>query len=278
LQTRVGSLNGYYTSSYSRIGLALERKLSRFPEIKNWPILQYGHVFDRSNPEATSSREIRFLNKKRYIVGARPSPLSQAQVREVFQEMKLFHPDVVFQPLWIASKGDKDKKSSLKNMPKDDFFTFEIDQALLDYKCDIAIHSAKDLPRPIHDGLSLIALTKGLDPRDSLILGECFTIETLKKGAKIGCSSNRREQACLSLRSDLIPVDIRGTIAERIALFKKGEIDGLIVAEAALIRLNITTIHRIILDIPVDPLQGRLAVLGRKDDAAMRTLFQCINS
>lgn len=206
------------------------------------------------------------------IVGARPSPLSQAQVWEVFHEIKHFHPQLTFLPLWIATRGDKDKKTSLRDMPKDDFFTHEIDQALLEKKCDIAIHSAKDLPNPMPKGLDIFAITKGLDQRDSLIIDEKFTLKTLPHGSRIGCSSKRREQAIVSLRPDFIPCDIRGTIEERIALFHKKELEGLIVAEAALLRLHLN-IFRIYLEISVDPLQGRLAIIGRKDDDVMRTIF-----
>lgn len=211
------------------------------------------------------------------IVGARPSSLSRAQVTEVFQELHIFHPHITFKPLWIPSQGDKDKKTSLKNLSKTDFFTREIDEALLKHECDIAIHSAKDLPLTLKEGLSVIAITKGVDCGDSLVMPSDFTIETLPRRARIGCSSIRREELILSLRNDFLPIDIRGTIEERLHLLDENTLDGLIIAEAALIRLNLTSLNRCILPHGVEPLQGKLAVVARTQDDSLASIFSSIN-
>ena len=124
------------------------------------------------------------------IVGARASPLSKAQVCEVLSELKRYHPLVEFTPLFTETVGDKEQKTSLRNLEKTDFFTREVDQLLLKKKCRIAIHSAKDLPEPLPNGIALIALTKGVDSSDALVLREG---ETLQKNARIATSSLRRE-------------------------------------------------------------------------------------
>jgi hydroxymethylbilane synthase len=208
------------------------------------------------------------------IVGARASRLSQAQVAEVLAELSLFHPEVRFSPLWVETTGDIDQITSLKTLDKTDFFTKEIDQLLKEGKCRIAIHSAKDLPEPLPFGLAIVALTQGVDPSDSLVLRAG---ESLPLNAKVGTSSKRREEELAKMRADLQFVDVRGPIEKRLQLLETQEVDGLVVAEAALIRLKLTHLNRIRLNIPTAPLQGKLAIIARKDDEEMRQLFSCIN-
>ena len=212
-------------------------------------------------------------DKRRIRVGARKSLLSQAQVNEVLQELLTYHPNVEFEPVWVETSGDLDQKTSLKTLGKTDFFTKEIDQRLLDGEVSIAIHSAKDLPDPLPEGLSRVALTQGLDPSDSLVLRDGERLEALEMSARIGTSSVRREAVIQTLRSDLLCVDIRGPIAKRLALLDQGHVDGVVIAEAALIRLGLINRNRIILKGESAPLQGQLAVLARLGDKEMSELF-----
>ncbi len=210
-------------------------------------------------------------------VGARGSLLSRAQLAEVLQELQHHHPHVDFQPVWVETTGDKDLKTSLNTLEKSDFFTKEIDALQLSGGCRLSIHSAKDLPNPLPNGLKLVALTKGVDPSDSLVFRQGDTLDALPLGAKIGTSSVRREQNILDLRSDLVCVDVRGTIPIRLALLDQGVIDALVIAEAALIRLQLT--HRTRIPLPGEraALQGQLAVLALEDDMEMEELFSCID-
>ncbi|NGX61316.1 MAG: Porphobilinogen deaminase [Chlamydiae bacterium] len=214
---------------------------------------------------------------KRIIVGARESRLSQKQVEEVLQEVQQFDSEVEFLPLFVKTHGDKDRKTSLRDLDKTDFFTKEIDEKLLAGECRIAIHSAKDLPEPLPEGIELIALTRGIDPSDSLVLPPGIRLEDLPKGAKIATSSLRREENVRQMRDDLTFVDIRGTIEERLAKLMQGEIDGLVVARAALIRLDLTHLNRLTLPGETAPLQGQLAILARQDDLPMKILFTKIS-
>jgi hydroxymethylbilane synthase len=211
-------------------------------------------------------------------VGARDSRLSQAQVLEVWQAISSFHPSILFHPVWMKTSGDKDKETPLWKVVKTDFFTQEIDTLLIEKKVRIGIHSAKDLPHPLPKGISIVALTKGIDSRDSLVMNEGFTLEALPLHAKIGTSSKRRETAITQLRADVSVVDIRGTIDERIHLLQTKQIEGVIVAEAALIRLHLTHLNRLILDADTDPLQGKLAIVAREEDHEMASLFSAIDS
>jgi hydroxymethylbilane synthase len=207
---------------------------------------------------------------------ARNSPLSKAQVQEVWSELKQYDPDVTFETIWLETTGDKDQITSLRTLDKTDFFTKEVDEMLLQNKCRIGIHSAKDLPEPLTKGLVIVALTRGIDPSDVLVFRRNEQLSSLPKGAKIGTSSERREKTIRELRPDLICVDIRGNIQKRLELLDSGAFDGVVMAEAALRRLGIHR-ERLFLPGPSAPLQGRLAVIAREGDVEMKDLFACID-
>lgn len=161
----------------------------------------------------------------------------------------------------LTSYGDRHKEQSLMDGGlAPDFFTRELDEALLSGKADIAVHSAKDLPYPLTDGIEVIALTEGKDKTDSLVARDGQTLATLPAGSKVGTSSAQRRAELLKLRSDLEVVPIRGTIEERIAQVDSGKVDALIVATCALERLGL--LHRATERLPfkTHPLQGNLAV------------------
>ena len=182
-------------------------------------------------------------------------------------------PDIAFDFVWASSPGDRDQSISLRTLGSSDLFTRDLDELLLNGSIRIAIHSAKDLPDPLPQGTALIALTKGVDPRDSLVIRD-----TLPESPLIATSSARREKAVRQLYPQSRFIDVRGTIGERLALLERGEVDGVVVAEAALIRLKITDLHRIILSGDTAPMQGRLAILARIDDEEMRQLFENVIS
>lgn len=215
--------------------------------------------------------------KQTLVVGARGSPLARVQIEEVLQELLQFHPDIEFQPVCIDTTGDKDRITSLRTLEKTDFFTKEIDALQLSGGCRISIHSAKDLPDPLPKGLILAALTKGLDPSDSIVLRNGETLKSLPVNAKIGTSSERREKNIRDLRNDFVCVDIRGNIQTRLDLLDEGVVDGVVMAEAALIRLKLT--HRTRIELPGKraELQGQLAILALENDEEMLKLFQCID-
>jgi len=202
-------------------------------------------------------------------VGARDSALSKAQVSEVYEEVKKAYPKVVFVPHFVKTTGDKDQTTSLRFLGKTDFFTKEIDTLVLQGICRIGIHSAKDLPEPLPSGLALVALTRGLDPRDVVVIRK----SGLPPFPKIGVSSLRREHAVKIRWPEALCLDIRGTIEQRLALLDAGVFDGVVMAECALLRLGLHYRERIILDAESAPLQGRLAVVAKEEDIEMQELF-----
>lgn len=218
-----------------------------------------------------------YLPAKTIKVGSRASRLARRQVDEVYRELISMHPHIVFAPIFVATQGDRDRTTSLRTLGQTDFFTKEIDQMVLQGKCRIAIHSAKDLANPLAEGLKVIALTKGVDASDSLVLRTTDTVSSLPSGAKIATSSQRREENVKLLRKDLEFVDIRGLIEERLEQLFSGLVDGVVIAEAALIRLGLTDLNRIKLPGEVALLQGRLAVVAKQEDDEMQQLFKSLN-
>lgn len=210
---------------------------------------------------------------KKLVVAARDSPLSKAQVQEVQKELLHFFPDLVFHLLFVKTVGDRDKATSLRQLDKTDFFTREIDALLLRGECRAAIHSAKDLPEPLPKGLFLAALTKGVDPSDALVLPER---RPLPMNPLIGTSSVRREEAVRRIFPQARFVDIRGTIGERLEKVQSGELDGVVIAEAALIRLGLTHLNRVFLPGETAKGQGQLAVVVQEGDEEMIEIFKSI--
>lgn len=215
---------------------------------------------------------------RKIVVGARQSRLSQAQFWEVSGLLKQHHPEVVLHPYWVVTEGDRDRVTSLRSLDKTDFFTKQIDQLLLQGGCRVAVHSAKDLPEPLPEGLILVALTLGIDPGDVLVLRNKETLDSLRSGAIVATSSKRREEAVRQLRADLCFVDLRGTIEERLSKLESGQADGVVVAEAALIRLGITALNRVRLPGSTAQHQGQLAIVAREGDVEMQRLFECLDS
>lgn len=207
-------------------------------------------------------------------VAARDSRLSKCQVVEVFNELKHYHPHIIFEPHFIKTTGDLDQTTSLMYMDKTDFFTKEVDQLISSGQCDVGIHSAKDLPKDLPSDLCIYAITKGLDSSDSLVFRLGDTLQTLPFQAKIGVSSLRRIEMIKALRNDFQPIDIRGTIEQRLDLLSKKVIDAAVIAEAALIRLGLTSLPRYVFQEKTAPLQGRLGIVGRLDNQLMHHVFK----
>lgn len=202
------------------------------------------------------------------VVG-RSSRLSVLQVKEFFS----LYPLLSYQLTTLKSLGDKNKHISLMDNIAGDFFTRELDEAVLKGKADVAIHSAKDLPYPLPRGLELFCLTMAKDKTDSLVSRNKMKLSELPSGARIGTSSKNRKDELLKLRADLTVVSIRGTIEERIAQVENGDIDALIVATCALRRLGLEELITEVLPFRTHPLQGNLAVVGKKESKELKLLF-----
>jgi uroporphyrinogen III methyltransferase/synthase len=201
---------------------------------------------------------------------SRKTLLSNIQVEEALASF----PSVKYRLHTVESFGDKNKHISLlTDTVATDFFTREQDEILLNNQADIAIHSAKDLPYPLPSELELYALLEAEDKTDALISRNCLKLKQLPSGSRVGTSSVVRKAELLQYRPDLQVVGIRGSIEERIAQVDNGYIDALIVATCALKRLGLTNRIAQILPFRTHPLQGNLAIAGRKDRPELKALF-----
>lgn len=208
-------------------------------------------------------------------IGSRQSRLAKVQINEILSLLSQQGVSFLYELTHLATQGDIDKKTSLTANPGDNFFTNTLDEALLKNQIDIAIHSAKDLPQKLPEGLKIYALTKAVDETDSWV--SFYSLESLPSKAKIGTSSLLRGEMIKALKPDVELVDIRGTIEERLELLKKKHIDGLIVATCALKRLGLEHHIKSILPWEAAPLQGQLAVVGRQGERDLEKLFESID-
>jgi hydroxymethylbilane synthase len=199
-------------------------------------------------------------------IGVRPSPLALKQAYEAVEILKKTYSAHTFVIKTIDTLGDKDKKTPFSGVTDPDFFTREIDEALLEGSIDFGVHSAKDVPEKLAQGLKVHYETESISPFDCLVSKGNLKLAALPKGWRIGVSSQRRKDEIAAWRGDLALVDIRGNIEERLALIEDGKIDALVVAHAALIRLGLE--DRIAEVFPLNifkthPKQGRLTIVRR---------------
>jgi hydroxymethylbilane synthase len=197
-------------------------------------------------------------------VGTRPSPLAIKQT----DELKKLFPLVNFEVVIISTLGDKNKITPLPSVEGSDFFTREIDQALFEREIDIALHSSKDLPDKLNDGLRVVLETKSISPFDVLVSKGKLKLKDLPYASRVGTSSRRRKNQIRALRQDLMIVDVRGNIGERLALIDAGKIDALVVAHAAIIRLGLEHMISEVFngdDFIAHPKQGSLTLVTRED-------------
>lgn len=173
--------------------------------------------------------------ERKFIAGSRASKLALVQTLSVINRIISSTPDCDIQLTRVVTTGDRDLDTSLDRIGPA-IFVKEIEQALLDYRIDFAVHSLKDVPTELPPGLCLLAVTERLDPRDVLIAKAKLC--ELAPGSKIGTGSIRRTAQLKQLRQDLEICSIRGNIDTRIRKVSSGDVDGIIIAAAALIRLE----------------------------------------
>jgi hypothetical protein len=173
----------------------------------------------------------------------------------------------------MDSWGDHHKELSLLDNTLPDIFTRELDEALLRGDGDAAVHSAKDLPYPLAQGLEVGALLAPANPSDCLVSRGHQTLRDLPANSRIGASSRLRQAQIRQLRPDVAVVDLRGTIGERMNKIQDGEVDAVVVATCALQRLNLESEIAEILPFKTHALQGLLAVVVPSNRLELKALF-----
>ncbi|MEW6357687.1 MAG: hydroxymethylbilane synthase [Planctomycetota bacterium] len=218
--------------------------------------------------------------KKSLTIGTRASKLALAQTEIVRRAIAEAFPDVKITIKHISTTGDKVRHVPLAQVGGRGVFTKEIEDALLDGRIDLAVHSLKDLPTSLPDGLVLAAVSKREDPRDVLISRGGLRLSELPSGAVVGTSSLRRRAQLLARRPDLEVRDIRGNLDTRLRKLKAGDYDAIVVARAGLLRLGEESVSGKVLpyDIMLPAVgQGALGLETRRNDAFAAECCSVVN-
>jgi hydroxymethylbilane synthase len=208
------------------------------------------------------------------LIGARGSPLSLTQTGHVREALAAANPGRSFEIVPIVTSGDRIQDRRLDEAGGKGLFTKELDEALLDGRIDLAVHSMKDLPTLLPDGIVLACTPEREDPRDALITGGATSVLDLPRGARIGTASLRRQSQLLALRPDFEIVMLRGNVDTRLGKLAAGEVDATLLAYSGLKRLGRAQHVKALIDpelAPPAPCQGALAVTARPEDDEVLT-------
>ncbi len=172
-------------------------------------------------------------------IGSRGSALALWQARSIaraLREISGAEPEIVI----IKTSGDKFQQTSFSQIGTKGVFIKELEDALLDERIDLAVHSMKDVPTEMPDGLTIAAIGKREDVRDALLSSSGATLASLPQGARVGTSSLRRQSQLLYARRDLRMLELRGNVDTRVEKLKRGDYDAIVLAKAGLDRLGLS--------------------------------------
>jgi len=220
----------------------------------------------------------------RLSIGTRGSPLARVQTALACRALQEAHPELAapgaLEVVAIRTTGDRAVDRPLAELGGKGLFCKEIEAALLARRIDLAVHSMKDLPTWLPDGLVIGAVLPRGDPRDVLIARAPTTIAGLPQGALIGTASVRRRAQLLARRPDLRVVNFRGNVETRLRKLAAGEVDATLLAQAGLKRLGIEPAGAVILapEVMLPAVgQGAIGIECRADDEGARALLAAIN-
>lgn len=207
--------------------------------------------------------------KRKLTIGTRKSALALWQAEYIKKALEGYDPELTVTLEHIVTKGDKILDVPLARIGGKGLFTTELESRLLAGTIDLAVHSLKDLPADLPDGLCLAAVTARSHVHDVFVSNRYAALDALPQGACVGTSSLRRRAQLLARRPDLTVRDLRGNVDTRLKKLDDGEYDAIILAEAGLTRLGLT--DRITQLLPTDTMipavgQGALAIETRADD------------
>lgn len=216
----------------------------------------------------------------RFLLGTRGSPLALWQAERARALLKERRPDAEIEISIIQTTGDKILDKPLVQIGDKGLFTREIEKALLEGEIDFAVHSFKDLPTKLPEGLAIVSIPERDSPFDALVAKEGACLRDLPKNPTIATGSLRRRAQILAARPDATVVDIRGNVNTRLRKYDESNWDALILAEAGLRRMG--WLGRIAGTLPLDellpaPAQGALAVEARVSDKRTIECLQTIH-
>ncbi|KQY26029.1 hydroxymethylbilane synthase [Rhizobium sp. Root482] len=222
------------------------------------------------------------MQTKPFRIGTRGSPLALAQAHEARDRLMAAHglPAEMFEIVVLSTMGDRITDRSLAQIGGKGLFTQEIEDLLLSGGLDIAVHSSKDMPTKLPDGLFLSAYLPREDPRDAFIGRTAPTLMDLPKGAVVGSSSLRRQALIRRLRPDIEVVIFRGQVDTRLRKLAEGQVDATLLAFAGLKRLGKDHVPTELLDpegFPPAPAQGAICIESRVGDERINTLLAAVD-
>jgi hydroxymethylbilane synthase len=176
----------------------------------------------------------------RLVYATRKSLLALAQCRAFVARLRANHPELELVEEQIVTSGDRIQDRPLSEVGGKGLFTKEIEEALLDRRADIAVHSIKDVPGVLPAGLAIVCIPAREDPRDVLVSPRFLNLAALPIAATVGTSSLRRSVALKAVRPDLKIVPMRGNVDTRLRKVDAGECDAIVLARAGLVRLGLT--------------------------------------
>lgn len=218
--------------------------------------------------------------RKTIRVGTRESKLAMFQTNLTVARLKQSFPQLQFEICPVTTHGDKVRNKPLFELGGRGVFVKELEEALLADEVDLVVHSLKDLPTDMPDGLLLAAVFDRTDVRDVLVSKNKITLKDLPAGSRVATSSRRRAAQIAALRNDLTFVDIRGNIDTRLRKHAEGQCDAMILAAAGLVRLNLTEHVSEFIDTEISlPAVGQaaLAVECRSSDAFVCDMLKQID-
>ena len=218
--------------------------------------------------------------RKSGVIGTRGSKLALWQANYIADCLRKQYPDLTVELKQITTTGDKILDVPLAKIGGKGLFTKELENEMLSGTIDLAVHSLKDMPTELPEGLTLAAITERIASGDALVSNLFSSLQALPKGARVGTSSLRRKAQLLAYRPDLIISDLRGNVDTRLKKLDDGEFDAIVLAAAGLKRLGWEKRIAEILDTKVClPAvgQGALAIETRADDQAILDLLAFLN-
>lgn len=213
-------------------------------------------------------------------IATRQSPLALWQAEHIKTRLEQLYPNMSVNLVPMVTKGDKILDTPLAKIGGKGLFVKELEQALLEKRADIAVHSLKDVPMALPDGLTLGAYCERERPTDAFVSNQFTSLDDLPYGAKLGTSSLRRQCQIQQQRPDLQIISLRGNVGTRLAKLDAGEYDAIILATSGLMRLGLDERirHELDPDICLPAVgQGALAIECRADDMATLDLLKPLN-
>jgi len=213
-------------------------------------------------------------------IATRQSPLALWQAEHIRDRLSALYPDLTINLLKIVTKGDKILDTPLAKIGGKGLFVKELEQALYEKQADIAVHSLKDVPMQLPEGLTLGVYCKRASPTDAFVSNTYNNIDELPRGAVVGTASLRRQCQIKAYRPDLQIKTLRGNVGTRLGKLDAGDYDAIILATSGLQRIELD--ERIRSELDIDTClpavgQGALAIECRDNDADVMALLAPLN-